>query len=134
MKTNSSLRALPARGIVMSAARRPGRARVPRPWSNSGASTYIAADDRREADDGGADAQGDPRRWRGAWLEAGGRRARRPDALEADSGQHQVVVDVAYDAQSYQITYKSSANMNYEHSDKKTAIHPPEVQQSGSRT
>lgn len=44
--------------------------------------------------------------------------------LEADSGQHQVVVDVAYDAQGYQITYKSSANMNYEHSDKKTTIHP----------
>jgi hypothetical protein len=44
--------------------------------------------------------------------------------LEADSGQHQVVVDVAYDAQGYQITYKSSANMNYEHSDSKTTIHP----------
>jgi len=44
--------------------------------------------------------------------------------LEADSSQHQVVVDVAYDAQGYQITYKSSANMNYEHSDKKTTIHP----------
>jgi hypothetical protein len=44
--------------------------------------------------------------------------------LQADSGQHQVVVDVAYDAQGYQITYKSSANMNYEHSDKKTSIHP----------
>ena len=44
--------------------------------------------------------------------------------LQADSGQHQVVVDVAYDAQGYQITYKSSANMNYEHTDKKTSIHP----------
>jgi len=44
--------------------------------------------------------------------------------LEADSGQHQVVVDVAYDAQGWQIAYKSSANMNYEHSDKKTTIHP----------
>ena len=44
--------------------------------------------------------------------------------LEADSGQHQVVVDVAYDAQGYQITYKSSANMNYEHSDNKTSVHP----------
>ncbi|HEY8973324.1 MAG TPA: hypothetical protein VIN75_03845 [Burkholderiaceae bacterium] len=44
--------------------------------------------------------------------------------LEADSGQHQVVVDVAYDAQGYQITYKSSANMNYEHTDKRTTIHP----------
>jgi hypothetical protein len=44
--------------------------------------------------------------------------------LEADSGQHQVVVDVAYDAQGYQITYKNSANMNYERSDKKTTIHP----------
>ena len=44
--------------------------------------------------------------------------------LEADSGGHQVVVDVSYDAQGYQITYKSSSNMNYEHSDKKTTIHP----------
>jgi hypothetical protein len=44
--------------------------------------------------------------------------------LEADSGQHQVGVDVAYDAQSYQITYKSSANMNYEHADKRNTIHP----------
>ena len=44
--------------------------------------------------------------------------------LEADSGQHQAVVDVAYDAQGWQITYKSSANLNYEHSDKKTSIHP----------
>jgi len=44
--------------------------------------------------------------------------------LEADSGQHQVVVDVAYDAQGYQITYKSSTNMNYERSDKRSTIHP----------
>jgi len=43
--------------------------------------------------------------------------------LEADSGGHQVVVDVAYDAQGWQIAYKSSANMNYEHSDKKTTIY-----------
>jgi len=44
--------------------------------------------------------------------------------LEADSGQHQVVVDVSYDAQGYQITYKSSANMNYEHADRRTTVHP----------
>ncbi len=44
--------------------------------------------------------------------------------LEADSGQHQAVVDVSYDAQGYEIAYKSSANLNYEHSDKKTSIHP----------
>lgn len=44
--------------------------------------------------------------------------------LEADSGQHRVVVEVAYDAQSYQISYKSSANMNYEQSGTKTTIHP----------
>ena len=44
--------------------------------------------------------------------------------LEADSGQHQAVVDVAYDAQGWQIAYKSSANLNYEHTDKKTSIHP----------
>ena len=44
--------------------------------------------------------------------------------LEADSGAHQAVVDVAYDAQGWQINYKSSTNLNYEHSDKKTSIHP----------
>lgn len=44
--------------------------------------------------------------------------------LEADSGQHQAVVDVAYDAQGWQINYKSSTNLNYEHTDKKTSIHP----------
>ena len=44
--------------------------------------------------------------------------------LEADSGQHQAVVDVAYDAQGWQINYKSSANLNYEHTDSKTSIHP----------
>jgi hypothetical protein len=44
--------------------------------------------------------------------------------LEADSGQHQAVVDVVYDATGYQINYKSSANLNYEHADKKTSIHP----------
>jgi hypothetical protein len=44
--------------------------------------------------------------------------------LEADSGAHQAVVDVAYDAQGWQINYKSSANLNYDHSDKKTTIHP----------
>lgn len=44
--------------------------------------------------------------------------------LEADSGSHQVVVDVAYDAQGYAITYQSSANMNYEQSATRTSIHP----------
>lgn len=44
--------------------------------------------------------------------------------LEADSGSHQAVVDVAYDAQGYQITYKNSTNLNYEQSDRKTTIHP----------
>jgi hypothetical protein len=44
--------------------------------------------------------------------------------LEADSGQHQAVVDVSYDTQGYQITYKSSANLNYAQSDKKISIHP----------
>ena len=44
--------------------------------------------------------------------------------LEADSGQHQVIVDVSYDAQGWQIAYKSSSNMNYEQTDKKTSIHP----------
>ena len=45
-------------------------------------------------------------------------------SLEADSGPHQVVVDVSYDATGWQITYKSSLDMNYEHTDKKTSIHP----------
>jgi hypothetical protein len=44
--------------------------------------------------------------------------------LEADSGHHQAVVDVAYDTTGYTITYKSSANLNYVQSDKKAAIHP----------
>ena len=44
--------------------------------------------------------------------------------LEADSGAHQAVVDVAYDARGWQINYQSSANLNYEQSDKKTTIHP----------
>ena len=44
--------------------------------------------------------------------------------LETDSGAHQAVVDVAYDAQGFQITYKSSANLNYEHTDSRTSIHP----------
>jgi len=44
--------------------------------------------------------------------------------LEADSGQHQAVVDVAYDDKTWQINYKSSANLNYEHSDKRSTIHP----------
>ena len=44
--------------------------------------------------------------------------------LETDSGAHQAVVDVAYDAQGYQITYKSSANLNYEQSGTKSSIHP----------
>ena len=45
-------------------------------------------------------------------------------SLEADSGPHQVVVDVSYDATGWQIAYKSSLDMNYEHTDKKTSIHP----------
>lgn len=44
--------------------------------------------------------------------------------LEADSGQHQAVVDVAYDAQGYQITYKSSAILNFEQTATRTTIHP----------
>ena len=44
--------------------------------------------------------------------------------LEASSGEHRVFVDVAYDAKSYQITYKDSTNMNFEKSATKTTIHP----------
>jgi hypothetical protein len=44
--------------------------------------------------------------------------------LVANSGAHQAVVDVAYDAQGWQINYKSSANLNYEHGDSRSTIHP----------
>ncbi len=44
--------------------------------------------------------------------------------LETDSRDHQAVVDVAYDATGYKITYKSSTNLNYEQSEKRTTIHP----------
>ena len=43
--------------------------------------------------------------------------------LQVDNGPQQAVVDVAYDAQGWQITYKSSVNLNYQHIDQKTLIH-----------
>lgn len=39
-------------------------------------------------------------------------------------GKHQVVVDVLYDAHSFQIKYVSSNNLNYEEEDGKRMIHP----------
>ncbi len=44
--------------------------------------------------------------------------------LEASSGEHRVLVNVAYDAKGYQITYKDSSNMNFEQSASRTTIHP----------
>jgi hypothetical protein len=44
--------------------------------------------------------------------------------LEASSGEHRVFVDVAYDAKSFQIAYKDSANMNFQQSGTKVTIHP----------
>jgi len=45
-------------------------------------------------------------------------------SLQASNGGHQVVVDVAYDAKTYEIRYKSSVDMNYEQVDGKVSIHP----------
>lgn len=44
--------------------------------------------------------------------------------LEASSGDHRAFVDVAYDARSFQITYKDSAEMGYEKSGDRVLIHP----------
>jgi len=44
--------------------------------------------------------------------------------LTAASGQHQVSVDVLYDAHSFQVRYKDSVNMNEEKSDDKVTVHP----------
>ena len=44
--------------------------------------------------------------------------------LEADSGQHQVIADVLYDAQGFQVKYKRSANMNHAQSGDKVTVHP----------
>ena len=44
--------------------------------------------------------------------------------LTASSGLHQVTVDVLYDAHSFQVKYKDSANMNEEKSGDKITVHP----------
>jgi hypothetical protein len=44
--------------------------------------------------------------------------------LEYVKGSHQVVVDVDYDAQGYQIKYRESSDMNYELEDGRRYIHP----------
>ena len=44
--------------------------------------------------------------------------------LETHSGEHRVLVDVAYDAKGYQIRYRSSENMNYAQTGTKVTIHP----------
>ncbi len=45
--------------------------------------------------------------------------------LKVDTRGHQVMVDVAYDATGYEITYKDSVNMNYRAGDDgKVSIHP----------
>jgi hypothetical protein len=45
-------------------------------------------------------------------------------SLQASNGKHVVVVDVAYDARTYDIHYKSSVEMDYEKVDGKVNIHP----------
>jgi hypothetical protein len=44
--------------------------------------------------------------------------------LTATSGVHEVTVDVLYDANSFQVKFKSSANMNEEKSGDKVTVHP----------
>lgn len=44
--------------------------------------------------------------------------------LTASSGSHEVSVDVLYDAHSFQVKYKGSANMNEEKSGEKISVHP----------
>jgi hypothetical protein len=44
--------------------------------------------------------------------------------LAYEKGSHQVVVDVDYDAQGFQIRYRDSSDMNYELEDGKRYIHP----------
>jgi len=45
-------------------------------------------------------------------------------SLQASNGGHRVVVDVAYDARSYDISYKTSVEMDYKNEDGKATIHP----------
>jgi hypothetical protein len=45
-------------------------------------------------------------------------------SLQAANGGHIVVVDVAYDAGSYDIRYRSSVEMDYKNTDGKATIHP----------
>ncbi len=44
--------------------------------------------------------------------------------LTASSGQHRLTVDVLYDAHSFQVKYKDSANLNEEKSGDKITVHP----------
>jgi hypothetical protein len=44
--------------------------------------------------------------------------------LQAANGGHIVVVEVAYDAASYEIRYKSSVEMSYDNAGGKPVIHP----------
>jgi hypothetical protein len=44
--------------------------------------------------------------------------------MTAATGVHQVTVDVLYDAHSFQVKYKDSANMNEEKSGDKVTVHP----------
>ena len=44
--------------------------------------------------------------------------------LQASNGGHIVVVEVSYDARTYDIRYKSSVEMSYEANDGKPVIHP----------
>ena len=44
--------------------------------------------------------------------------------LTASTGAHEVTVDVLYDANSFQIKFRSSANMNEEKSGDRITVHP----------
>ncbi len=44
--------------------------------------------------------------------------------METDARGHRVVIDVAYDEKSFQISYKDSANMDYERVGAAATIHP----------
>lgn len=44
--------------------------------------------------------------------------------MVATTGAHEVTVDVLYDAHSFQVKFKSSANMNEERNGDKVTVHP----------
>ena len=47
--------------------------------------------------------------------------------LQMDNDQHLLLVDVAFDAQGFEIKYKSSANLNFHQEGNRMTIHPTAV-------